>query len=212
MAKKQRNTRPTFKRNVAQSTQNLGKIPIWGWFAGIAVLAVLLVAGLFYLGLQGAAIANSGIEGVEIFADPGQGHQSGDLTYTQDAPVGGVHNPEWLHCGIYNEPVRLENVIHSMEHGAVWIAYQPDLPGGQVETLRNLVRAEQSRQGERLIVLAPKLDLEDPIVATAWRVQLRLNDASDERLLQFVQRYQRGPFTPELGANCTFGGVGEPLS
>jgi hypothetical protein len=122
-------------------------------------------------------------------------------------PAGGAHNPEWLNCGIFEEPVRPENVIHSMEHGAVWIAYQPELPQGQVDVLRQLVRQEQSRRGEPLIVLAPLPELETPIVATAWRAQLKLENAADERLQAFVDRFQRGPFTPEPGANCAFGGV-----
>jgi hypothetical protein len=99
-----------------------------------------------------------------------------------------------------------------MEHGAVWIAYRPDLPADQVEILRNLVRQDQAGTQERWIVLAPLPDLKDPIVATAWRVQLRLENASDERLVQFVKTYVKGPFYPEPGATCTFGGIGEPLS
>jgi hypothetical protein len=67
-------------------------------------------------------------------------------------------------------------------------------------------------QQQRWILLAPKADLNDPIVVTAWRVQLRVDDASDERILQFIKKYQQGPFTPEPGATCTFGGIGEPLS
>ena len=74
---------------------------------------------------------------------------------------------------IYDRPIRVENVVHSLEHGAVWIAYHPDLAQDQVETLRNIVREEERRRGP-LIVLAPKPDVEDPIVATAWRAQLRV--------------------------------------
>ena len=102
-------------------------------------------------------------------------------------------------------------MVHSLEHGAVWIAYQPDLPEDQVETLRQLVRSERSRQRVPLIVLAPKPELESPIVATAWRVQLELDNANDTCLAAFVDEYQRGPLTPEPQANCV-NGIGEPLS
>ena len=183
----------------------------WLWLTLGAVAVVLLVGGLFYLGYWQQAAANTSIEGVKIFPDPGAGHQPGDLTYSQQVPVGGPHNPEWLNCGAYAEPVRRENAIHSMEHGAVWIAYQPELPADQVEILRNLVKDERAKRGEALIVLAPFPGLDDPIVLTAWRVQLRLDNASDERVRAFVERYQRGPYYPEPGAECTFGGVGEPI-
>lgn len=208
---KKKNPASAFKRTAAQASPRQSKVPSWVWLAGGGVVAVLLVIGLLYLGFQGPAIANSGIEGAEILPNPGQGHQEGDIAHTDEVPVGGIHNAAWQNCGIYEEPVREENVIHSMEHGAVWLAYQPDLPSDQVETLQNLVRQERSGQGEPLIVLAPKPDLDAPIIATAWRVQLKLDRASDERLVQFLQRYQRGSFTPEPRAACV-GGVGEPLS
>lgn len=208
---KKRNSRPGFKRGQATLPQSKNKLPAWSWLVGGGVLAALAVIGLLYLGYGAAPEAKANIEGVVIFPDPGRGHQSGDITYSQDVPVGGVHNPEWLNCGIYDQPVRPENAIHSMEHGAVWIAYRPDLPADQVEMLRNLVRQNQAERQERWVLLAPKPDLKDPIVATAWQVQLRLDNAADERLAHFVGEYQQGPYFPEPGATCTFGGIGQPL-
>ena len=176
---------------------------MWVWLTIGGFAVVLLVLGLFYLGQQGVTQVN--IEGLVVLPDPGTGHQEGTIVYERDVPVGGPHNPDWQNCGIYDQPIRIENVVHSLEHGAVWLAYQPDLPASQVETLRDLVR------GESLVVLAPKPGLKSPIIATAWRVQLEVNSASDERLPLFLGHYQRGPYTPEPGAPCT-GGVGDPLS
>ena len=208
MAKK-RKTQAAVKRKLPKrNTSPRNKIPVWVWLAGGAVVLILAVAGLFYLGTQGQASAALGdIEGLVIFPDPGRQHVDGDIEYDQLVPPGGTHNPAWLNCGIFDEPVRPENVLHSMEHGAVWLAYAPDLPQDQVEILRDLVRQERSRQGEPLIILAPYPGLETPLVATAWRAQLELEDASDERLQAFVDRFQRGPYTPEPGASCAFGGV-----
>jgi hypothetical protein len=209
----------TKKNNPAISTRRISQrriepqrntLNIWLIVGGVAL--VLLVVALFYLGYQGQTLTSSGIEGAETFPDPGRGHQDGDLQYAQLVPVGGVHNPQWLNCGIYDEPVRRENAIHSMEHGAVWLAYRPDLPAEQVDYLRNIVRNERAELGENLILLAPLPDLDVPLVATAWRAQLKLDDVYDERLQLFLDRYQRGPYYPEPGASCTFGGIGEPLS
>lgn len=156
------------------------------------------------------ASAGQEIEGVVIFSDPGKDHQNGPIDYPQFPPPGGKHSGAWQNCGIYNEPIQPEPVVHSLEHGAIWLAYQPDLPADQVELLRKLVRQERQTRGEPLILLAPQSELEAPIVATAWQAQLQLDDAADERLPQFLSRYQNGPFTPEPGAPCT-GGVGEPV-
>jgi hypothetical protein len=95
--------------------------------------------------------------------------------------------------------------VHSLEHGAVWIAYRPDLPEAAVQTLRNLAR------GRTHVLVAPYPDLPQPVVATAWGLQLPLEDAFDSRLPVFVSRYEKGPQTPEPGALCT-GGTGTPIT
>jgi hypothetical protein len=210
MAKKKK-SQSNFKRKVTEKTPKQSPIPTRIWVAGGGMVLLLFVVGLFYLGKQGPAIANSGIEGLILFPDPGREHHEGEIDYHDDVPAGGAHSATWLNCGIYDEPVEEEPAVHSLEHGAVWLAYDPDLPTDQVEILRDLVRQERSRRGEPLVILAPKPDLDAPIVATAWQVQLNLDDASDERLVKFVQRYQRGPFTPEPGASCV-DGIGESLS
>jgi len=210
MAKKGRNTRQ-YRRKDPKGLNKKG-IPLWLWGLGGGLVALLLVAGLLYLGYSDSATASADIDGLVIFPAPSRDHQDGNIAYAQDVPPGGPHNPTWLNCGIYDEPVRPENAIHSMEHGAVWLTYLPDLPTAQIDLLRDLVRDEQSRLRERLIILSPRPELDNPIVATAWQAQLRLDDASDERLVQFVRRFQKGPYTPEPGADCTFGGDGHPSS
>ncbi|MBN1218348.1 MAG: DUF3105 domain-containing protein [Anaerolineae bacterium] len=209
MAKKTRPPSGYKTKNIKQASKT-SQVPTWVWFAGGGIALVLLIIGLFYLGEQGPAIANSHIEGLIISPDPGRGHTEEDLDYHDDVPAGGVHSSVWLNCGIYREPVHEENAVHSLEHGAIWLAYRPDLPAEQVKILRNLVRQERGRRGEPMIILSPRENLDAPLVATAWRVQLNLDDATDQRLEQFVRRYQRGPFTPEPGALC-WDGVGEPL-
>lgn len=126
------------------------------------------------------------------------------MTYPQNPPVGGIHNAAWQNCGVYDQPIANENGVHSLEHGAVWIAYRPDLPTEQVAQLRALVR------GRTYTLLAPYEGLPAPIVAMAWGAQLSLESGSDPRLLQFMTAYIQGPQTPEPGASCS-GAIGTPM-
>lgn len=120
-------------------------------------------------------------------------------------PVGGVHHDAWQNCGIYNEPIAPENAVHSIEHGAVWITYRPDLPADQIEKLEDRVR------GESYLLLSPYPGQRSPVVLTAWAVQLEVDSADDERVETFIQRYRLGPSTPERGGACSgSGGVGDP--
>lgn len=92
--------------------------------------------------------------------------------------------------------MRNENAMHSLEHGAVWIAYRPDLTAADVEQLRALV------SGRRYTLLSPYPDLPAPVVASAWGVQLRVDGAADQQLPQFIRTYMQEPQTPEPGAAC----------
>ena len=170
----------------------------WVW----VVAGVIAVAALAVLAVQN--IQQSGpIQGVQFFAGLTANHTAGSVTYAQTPPVGGDHSAYAQSCGIYDTPVTNENAVHSLEHGAVWITYQPDLPPADVETLRRLVR------GHSHLLLSPYEGLPAPVVASGWGVQLQLTGADDARLARFIRQYERGPQTPERGADCT--GAGSPL-
>ena len=142
------------------------------------------------------------IEGLEVFGPQDQGHDA-SVVFEESSlpPVGGVHHPTWLNCGVYREPVELPYAVHSLEHGAVWLAYHPDLPDEQIAALE--------AYADSYTLVAPYPGLESPIVATAWGARLQVESAPDGNLENFIRRY-RGQ-GPEAGATCS-GGVGQPVS
>ncbi|WP_298460637.1 DUF3105 domain-containing protein [uncultured Cellulomonas sp.] len=148
-------------------------------------------------------LAGQDIEDVQTFTDLASTHVQTPVEYEQVPPVGGDHNPVWQNCGVYSEPVQNVNAVHSLEHGAVWITYDPELPADEVEAL------EARAASNNYVLVSPYEGLPSPVVASAWGLQLQLEDASDERLDAFVRKYVRGEQTPEPGAACS-GGVGTP--
>ena len=124
-------------------------------------------------------------------------HVAEPVQYEQTPAVGGDHAGAWLNCGVYTEPVQTENVVHSLEHGAVWVAYNPDdVAGDELEALQDAVPDTYS-------VLAPYPDLQAPVVVSAWGEQVELDGVEDERLQQFVDKFWQAGSAPELGALCT---------
>ena len=170
----------------------------WPWL--LAALAAVLVIGAVVAAQRGGV---GEIEGVQTFTGLSQQHQDGELTYEQTPPVGGAHNAVWQNCGVYEQPVANQHAVHSLEHGAVWVTYRPDLPAEQVEQLQTMFR------GRGYTLLSPYPDLPTPIVASAWGAQLQLESADDERLEQFLGKYVQGAQTPEPGAAC-IGGTSAP--
>ncbi|MFZ2177472.1 MAG: DUF3105 domain-containing protein [Rhodococcus sp. (in: high G+C Gram-positive bacteria)] len=123
------------------------------------------------------------------------------VAYDQSPPFGGPHDANWATCTgtVYPEAIRSENAVHSLEHGAVWIAYNPDtVPADQVETLKDKV------DGESFTLLSPYPGLDSPISLQSWGHQLKLDSADDERIDQFVSALRINKNTyPEVGASCS---------
>lgn len=166
----------------------------------LAVLGSALAAPLIAraAGYESAGLDLSGVRTYEI---TDRHHSEGDLDYPQTPPAGGPHHPVWLDCGAYDEPVRDENAVHDLEHGTVWITYDPALPARDVTRLANLLPDNG--------ILSPHSDLTAPVVATVWGAQLALDGATDRRLLLFIDKYGDGHTAPEFGASC-HGGTSDP--
>src|SRR5437016_1586019 len=107
-------------------------------------------------------------DGVETFDVPTRNHVEGVVEYPQNPPVGGDHNPVWQNCGFYSGPVRNENAVHSMEHGAVWITYNRDQPQDQINRIRQLA------VGQTYVLASEYANLPTKVVVSAWGVQLKL--------------------------------------
>jgi hypothetical protein len=147
--------------------------------------------------------AGEGIEGVQAYRIDSTTHTEDNLDYDLTPPVGGEHYAVPGTCGFYEEdPPPEEMLVHDLEHGAIWIAYDPDLDDAQQVTLRELV-AQQAK-----VVATPHEDLSSPIVVSAWGRQLALDTADDPRLAQFVTTYRNSPDAPEPQAACQ--GAGQP--
>jgi hypothetical protein len=170
----------------------------------VGVVIVLFVAGFIALAVMDARqkSASGAPDEVKTYdVGPAGVHTGEDVGYDQAPPAGGPHDPVWQNCGYYDKPVRDENAVHSLEHGAVWITYSPDLPQNQVNELKNIAESES------YVLVSPYPDLPDdtPVVASAWGKQVGLDGADDPDLESFIQAYQQGPQTPEPGAVCTGG-------
>ncbi len=175
---------------------------VW-WVVGITAAVViigLIVASIVFAPAPPQEYTPGGegveIEGVETYENTTQ-HVEGTVDYEQSPPAGGPHNAVWLNCGIYDQQVPNENAVHSMEHGAVWVTYNPDdVSGEELATL-------ESHLPSTYVILSPYGGVDAPIAVTNWNHQLKVDSADDERITQFFEEYWRSADVPEPGAACT---------
>ncbi len=170
---------------------------------GVAVVALIVTTVV--LTPQAASYSAGGdgteVDGVQTF-DNTSTHVEGVVDYPQTPPAGGPHNPAWLNCGVYTEPVPAENAVHSLEHGALWVTYDPSISDAALESLRSVLPSTY-------VILSPFDDLPAPIVLSGWNSQLQVDDADDPRIAAFIEEYWQSQNVPEPGALCT-GAVDAP--
>lgn len=172
---------------------------IW---AAVTVVSLGLIVWLA-LSIASEEFVTGVPEGTQQIAVESSEHVEGDIYEADEVPPGGRHNPIWQNCGFYDAPIRAENAVHSLEHGAVWITHSADLPAKDVDVLRGFVGSASK------VLVSPVADQRSPVTLSAWGNQLMVDDVNDPRVEQFVNEFTTNPSGPEPGGRCS-GGVGEP--
>jgi hypothetical protein len=122
------------------------------------------------------------------------------VNYNYSPPFGGPHDGVWADCNgtVYPKAVRTENMVHTLEHGSVWIAYNPDkVKGKALDTLKKKV------EGQPYMLMSPYPGLDKPISLQSWGHQLKLTDANDGRIDEFIKSLRENQYqNPEPGGRC----------
>ncbi len=166
-----------------------------------AIIGLVIVAGIVYLIVDNARKEDlDPPDGVASYSYASGSHDDAFTAWTEVPPAGGTHSSTWQKCQYYAAPINPGMGVHSLEHGAVWITYSPDLAQDQIDKLKALA------DGQDFILVSPFSGLPAPIVATAWNKQLTLDSADDSKLEQFIKVFRNSPTnTPEYGATCSSG-------
>lgn len=123
------------------------------------------------------------------------------VAYDQSPPFGGPHDQTWATCTgvVYPVPLRSENAVHSLEHGAVWMTYDPTRVSAD-----DVAALEARVDGEPYTMMSPYPGLRAPITLQSWGHRLDVDTASDRRITEFVAALRQNPSThPENGASCS---------
>lgn len=155
-------------------------------FAAVVIISsIALIGGIVFIStkasdtgpVQGEEVPDLGGQHIAV----GQEH----TPYNSSPPTSGPHYGDPQPAGIYNEELIDERVIHSLEHGGVWIAYKPDLPQAQIDNLKKTIRKNRSK-----VLLSPRAKNESPISLASWGRLLNL-DSFDEQVVKSFIRSNR---------------------
>ncbi len=189
-----------YQKQVARRKR--GKLVWWvvGSVASVAVIGLVVASFVFAPAPAPSYEAGNStgqeIGGVETFENRSD-HVQGTVTYEQNPPAGGPHNPYWLNCGVYTEPQANENAVHSMEHGAIWVTYDParvDETG--IDALKAVMPSSY-------VILSPYPEMDTAVAVSGWNNQLKVDDPADPRIKDFFTEFWRSQNVPEPNASCS---------
>ncbi|WP_436931408.1 DUF3105 domain-containing protein [Halosimplex halobium] len=176
----------------------------------LALAGGLVVYVTFLMGGSGGTAAASGlpdsgdqsvISGVQTEESNGLEHreQGTDIDYERVPPTSGPHwGGSWESAGFYTEQPPLESLVHSLEHGAVVVYYDPaELTPEAEEHLRGWANNQTGNWQSFIAVPHPEDDPESAYVLTAWTKRMTMDEYDDETVRAFVAEYiGRGPENP----------------
>lgn len=153
----------------------------WVLVVGVAVLAFI---GWLAWTNRPVAVSTSDLMGEEVkFTSSAHVASASELQIPPGVPpAGGPHYVNPLPGGVYTDPIDDGRVIHSLEHGLVWISYKPGaLSDAQLKSLTDLADGRKSD-----IVLSPRPDNKDTLVVVSWGRRLVLKPDDMKTLKEFI--------------------------
>lgn len=100
-----------------------------------------------------------------------------------EPPTRGPHFAVPQSVGVYEQQVPDGNTIHSLEHGIIWISYNPTL--ADEDTINQLEDLGEEFSADTII--APRPENASPIIAVSWGQILKLDSFDKAQLEDFVR-------------------------
>ncbi len=177
----------------------MSKFPIWVWF--IIPTVVIIVAGAVVLSRtpqknpkdeNKPAPVSASIEGVQEFEIASRQHIASGTAATDhnsNPPTSGQHWPTPAKNGVFEKTLPDEQVLHSLEHGYIWISYKVDAPEEIIQNLKNIVQEDDWK-----LILSPREKNDSQITIASWGRLLKMDEPDYDKVREFIRAFRnKGP-------------------
>lgn len=200
LSKKERRAQKHLERDKEFAQRVLKKRAKRAFFWVLVACFVLSILGAMWYLWQalrgpGGALATLGKDYSREIPFVGQDHipEGARVTnYNSNPPTSGDHWVDPQLDGVYDKVIPDEAMVHSLEHGRIWISYKPSIPESVKEALRRIGRS----QTFVLVTERPANDTD--IAVAAWQrldtFNIENGRVDEKRIYDFIMRYRnKGP-------------------
>ena len=159
---------------------NMARKRMIKWALALLILGVVIY-GLF-LFISRTTTSRPG----QSFAIQGREHISvGDShpEYNSNPPTSGSHYGQTVNWGVYQDELPDESVIHNLEHGGIWISYQPSIDEAIIEKIN-----EVGRKYPGSVVVAPRAANDSLIALASWGRLEKLSSFDEQLIIEFIKK------------------------
>jgi len=147
-------------------------------YIGIGLATILLIGGSILL-FSKQAVPPIGQE----ITITGRNHvpDGTAIQYNSNPPAGGPHYATPQDAGSYTTPPPDGNLVHSLEHGAVILWYNPkQLSTNQIEQLKNIFNQMPGKA-----IMTPRDSMDVPVALSSWGRVLKLKTIDARQIKAF---------------------------
>ncbi|RJR26273.1 DUF3105 domain-containing protein [candidate division WWE3 bacterium] len=163
-----------------------------GIIFAIVFFTIAIFVGIIFLASKQGAKNNLPLAGDSI-PEAGRNHvPKGQIKEVSDPPTSGDHYGDGVAGpGMHNDPVEDGLMIHSLEHGAVNLNYDPEkLTEDQINQLKDIFN--NKFKGKKMMM--PRKNMSSPITMVSWGQMLKLDNIDETKMIEFMtNNNDRGP-------------------
>lgn len=111
--------------------------------------------------------------------------------HNSNPPSSGAHMAQTSGWGVYKRELNDLMAIHDLEHGGIWISYQPGLDEDMVKELKSV-----ARQNPAATLMSPRSANPAPIAIVSWGRVMYLETPDTERIQNFIDSYKNDTHEP----------------
>ena len=113
------------------------------------------------------------------------------IQYNSNPPAAGAHYAQPQDAGVYITPPADGHLVHSLEHGAIILWYNPKLlTQDQITTLKNIFNNISLSK----TIMTPRDSLDIPVALSSWGRILKMQTIDKKQITAFFKtNYDRGP-------------------